>query len=73
MVEEQGLMTDPRIEVDLYWLPLGAGETWTSNSVISRLLAASGLPAGEVEPPMNGRVPGWHAEVVVARRGQSVA
>jgi hypothetical protein len=47
---------------------LGAGEMWNSNSVISWLLAASGLPAGEVKPPQNGRAPGWHAGVVVACR-----
>jgi hypothetical protein len=52
---------------------LGAGEMWNSNSVISWLLAASGLPAADVMPPQYGRAPGWRAGVVVARRDQSHA
>jgi hypothetical protein len=47
---------------------LGAGEMWNSNSLISWLLATSGLPAGEIRPPRNGRAPGWQAGLVVARR-----
>jgi hypothetical protein len=47
---------------------LAAGEMWNSNSVISWLLAASGLPAWEIVPPENGRAPGWQAGVLVARR-----
>ena len=47
---------------------LGAGEMWNSNSVISWLLATSGLPAEEVRPPTNGRAPGWQAGLVVASR-----
>lgn len=46
----------------------GAGEMWNSNSVVSYLLAASGLPAAGVAPPPNGRAPGWRAGIVVASR-----
>lgn len=52
---------------------LGTGEMWNSNSMISWLLASSGLPAGKIRPPKNGRAPGWQAGLVVARRCQSVA
>jgi hypothetical protein len=49
---------------------LGAGEMWNSNSVISWLIAASGL--GEsFRPPAGGRAPGWEAGLVLARRRQS--
>ena len=50
---------------------LGLGEMWNSNSVISWLLARSGLPAAEIDPPPNGRAPGWRTGVVAAslRRG----
>jgi hypothetical protein len=47
---------------------LGAGEMWNSNSVISWLLARSGLPVEAIHPPAGGRAPGWHAGLVVARR-----
>jgi hypothetical protein len=51
---------------------LGAGEMWNSNSVISWLIAASGL--GEsFRPPAGGRAPGWEAGLVLARRRQSSA
>jgi hypothetical protein len=52
---------------------LGTGEMWNSNSMISWLLASSGLPAGEIRPPKNGRAPGWQAGLVVARQDQSPA
>jgi hypothetical protein len=45
-----------------------AGEMWNSNSVISWLIARSGLPVGEVRPPAGGRAPGWDAGVVMAGR-----
>jgi hypothetical protein len=38
---------------------LGLGEMWNSNSVISWLVARTGLPAGEIRPPVGGRAPGW--------------
>jgi hypothetical protein len=49
---------------------LGIGEMWNSNSVISWLLAKSGLPAAEIQPPANGRAPGWTTGIVVAERSQ---
>lgn len=45
----------------------GTGEMWNSNSVISWLLARSGIQMDEVRPPGNGRGPGWDAGVVLAR------
>ena len=47
---------------------LGAGEMWNSNSVISWLIARSGLGVERVHPPAGGCAPGWRAGVVVARR-----
>jgi hypothetical protein len=38
---------------------LGLGEMWNSNSVISWLLARSGLRAEEIHAPAGGRAPGW--------------
>ena len=49
---------------------LGTGEMWNSNSVISWLLASTGLPTKGIRPPANGRAPGWDAGLVVARREQ---
>ena len=46
---------------------LGIGEMWNSNSVISWVLARSGLPAAEIHPPAGGRAPGWATGVVAAR------
>jgi hypothetical protein len=47
---------------------LAAGEMWNSNSVISWLIARSGLDAASIRPPRGGRAPGWNAGIVVARR-----
>jgi hypothetical protein len=47
---------------------LGTGEMWNSNSVISWLLARTGLPMDQIRPPEGGRAPGWHAGLIVARR-----
>ena len=47
---------------------LGAGEMWNSNSMISWLIARSGLGVEKIHPPTGGRAPGWHAGVVVAGR-----
>jgi hypothetical protein len=47
---------------------LGAGEMWNSNSVISWLIARSGLPAGSISLPEGGRAPGWRAGLEVAGR-----
>jgi hypothetical protein len=49
---------------------LRTGEMWNSNSVISWLLACSGVPVALAEPPPRGRAPGWNAGLVVARRWQ---
>ena len=50
---------------------LGAGEMWNSNSVISWLIAGSGLDVESIQPPRGGRAPGWRAGIVIARRGAS--
>jgi hypothetical protein len=47
---------------------LGTGEMWNSNSVISWVVARSGLDPESVRPPAGGRAPGWNAGLVVARR-----
>lgn len=50
---------------------LQAGEMWNSNSLISWLIARSGLDVDAVHPPFGGRAPGWQAGVVVAGRQQT--
>jgi len=47
---------------------LGTGEMWNSNSVVSFLLARTGLRMEEIHPPAGGRAPGWQAGLVLARR-----
>lgn len=47
----------------------GVGEMWNSNSVISWLLARSGLPMGEIDPPPGRRAPGWQAGLAIAEMG----
>jgi hypothetical protein len=47
---------------------LHAGEMWNSNSVIAWVIERSGLDAGGIQPPVDGRAPGWNAGVTVARR-----
>lgn len=47
---------------------LQAGEMWNSNSLVSWLIARSGIGVETVQPPAGGRAPGWHAGLVVARR-----
>lgn len=47
---------------------LRAGEMWNSNSVVSWLLAGTGLLAAAGPPPNRGRAPGWDAGIEVARR-----
>ena len=46
----------------------GAGEMWNSNSMISWLVACSGLPLEAAHLPTGGRAPGWHAGIVLAAR-----
>jgi hypothetical protein len=52
---------------------LGAGEMWNSNSMISWLIARTGLDVDSIEPPAGGRAPGWNAGVVAAAGGSGVA
>jgi hypothetical protein len=47
---------------------LGAGEMWNSNSIISWLIARSGIAAETIPLPNGGRAPGWEAGIAVARR-----
>jgi hypothetical protein len=47
---------------------LGTGEMWNSNSVVSWLLARSGLRTEAISPPAGGRAPGWEAGLITARR-----
>jgi hypothetical protein len=49
---------------------LRLGEMWNSNSVISWLIACSGLDIDSIQPPSGGRAPGWRAGIVMARREQ---
>lgn len=50
---------------------LQAGEMWNSNSLISWLIARSGLGVEAVHLPPGGRAPGWRAGLVVARRQEA--
>jgi len=47
---------------------LKAGEMWNSNSIISWLIARTGLDADSIKPPARGRAPGWNAGIVAAAR-----
>lgn len=47
---------------------LSVGEMWNSNSVISWLVARSGLDTESIHPPAGGRAPGWQSGLAVARR-----
>jgi hypothetical protein len=47
---------------------LHTGDIWNSNSLISWLLARAGVDTQNLQPPPGGRVPGWEAGLVVARR-----
>jgi hypothetical protein len=47
---------------------LETGDMWNSNSVISWLIARSGLDVDAVAPPPGGRAPGWDAGITIARR-----
>ena len=52
---------------------LRTGDMWNSNSLVSWLLESSGFDAAAIEPPRNGRAPGWHAGITVAQRTPAVA
>jgi len=47
---------------------LKSGEMWNSNSIISWLLARTGLDVASVKPPPGGRAPGWNAGLVLAKQ-----
>jgi hypothetical protein len=44
------------------------GEMWNCNSVVSWLLATAGLGPGRIQPPPDGRAPGWKAGIAIAAR-----
>jgi hypothetical protein len=46
----------------------GAGEMWNSNSIISWLIARTGLDVESIRAPAGGRAPGWRAGIVLAHR-----
>jgi hypothetical protein len=46
---------------------LAIGDMWNSNSVVSWLLARSGLPMEGIRPPVAGRAPGWDVGIATAR------
>ena len=50
---------------------LCTGDMWSSNSLVSWLLASSGHDVDALGPPDGGRAPGWQAGLVVARRTTS--
>jgi hypothetical protein len=52
---------------------LETGDMWNSNSVISWLLASSGIDVESIRLPAGGRAPGWQAGLVVARRQRMTA
>ena len=51
---------------------LRTGDMWNSNSVVSWLIAGSGLDVERVEPPTGGRAPGWRAGIAVAQASPPV-
>jgi hypothetical protein len=44
------------------------GEMWNSNSVTSWLLASAGIDIDKIQPPHQGRAPGWRSGLVLAAR-----
>ena len=47
---------------------LKTGDMWNSNSLISWLIAHSGIETTSIYPPARGRAPGWQAGLVLAAR-----
>ena len=43
-----------------------SGEMWNSNSLISWLLASSGIDMTKIVPPIRSRAPGWNAGLFLA-------
>jgi hypothetical protein len=76
----QALSTDPALAARILELvpsvptpvwgrdELQTGDMWNSNSLISWLIARSGLATDRAHLPLRGRAPGWTAGLVVARR-----
>jgi hypothetical protein len=52
---------------------LRAGEMWNSNSMISWLIARTGIDVDSIKPPAGGRAPGWSAGVIAASQGSALA
>jgi hypothetical protein len=50
---------------------LRLGEMWTSNSVISWLIARAGAGSADLHPPAGGRAPGWSAGLQLAARAET--
>jgi hypothetical protein len=55
------------------WLTWGrdeihAGDAWNSNSLVSWLLARTGHDMTPINPPRDGRAPGWAAGLTLAQR-----
>ena len=50
----------------------GVGEVWTSNSVVSWLIARAGAWSPDLRPPACGRAPGWQAGLRVSARNEIV-
>lgn len=46
----------------------GTDDMWNSNSVVSWLLAGSGVDTATIGPPPGGRAPGWGAGIAVTER-----
>jgi hypothetical protein len=53
--------------------PVDAAEMWNSNSVISWLLARSGVDVEGLDPPAGGRAPGWSTGIHQAAMPRSLA
>jgi len=51
---------------------LKTGDMWNSNSLISWLIARSGIDTERIQPPAGGRAPGWHAGLAVASRADTL-
>jgi hypothetical protein len=49
---------------------LHTGDMWNSNSLTAWLLASSGHDMNDMEPPANGRAPGWQAGLAGAAMQQ---
>ena len=52
---------------------LRVGEMWNSNSLISWLLARTGLDMTTINPPLRGRAPGWNAGLALAARQEKTS